>query len=121
MSFSTGGAIEVWFTDLSLGTERGKGGRDVGLRASRRLDNQAEWQLLVHMPSTPCSQHCHGNSSCIQGFQAFLLPEAAFTLPLLLLTSLLPQSDGLGEAVSLESLRQSCWVPAGHRAETSIE
>lgn len=64
-----GGAGEVLFTDLSLGTERGKGGRDVGLRASRRLDNQAEWQLLVHLPSTPCSRHRHGNSSSIQGFQ----------------------------------------------------
>ena len=31
--------------------------------------------------------------------RAFLLPEAAFTLPLFLLTRLLPQSDGLGEAV----------------------
>lgn len=48
----------------------GKGGSDAGLRAFRRLDNQAEWQLLVRLPSTPCSQHCHGNSSSIQGFQS---------------------------------------------------
>lgn len=58
-----GGSVEV-----CLGTERGKGERNVGLRASRRFDNQAEWQLLVHLPSTPHSQHCHGNSSSIQGF-----------------------------------------------------
>lgn len=53
----------------TLGKERGKGRRNIGLGAFRRLDNQAEWQLLVHLPSTPCSQHRHSNSSTIQGFQ----------------------------------------------------
>lgn len=56
--------------------------------------------------------------------RAFLLPEAAFTLPLFLLTRLLPQSDGLGEAVSLQSLGPTS--PAGsqletHGAKTSVE
>lgn len=115
-----GGAVEV-----CLGTERGKGGRDVGLRASRRFDNQAEWQLLVHLPSTlPPSSVAVATAAASKASRACLLPEAAFTLPLFLLTRLLPQSDGLGEAVSLQSLGPTS--PAGfqletHRAKTSMK
>lgn len=74
-----------------LGNKRGKGGSDAGHRAFRRLDNQAEWQLLVYLPSTPCSQHCHGNSSSIQGFpECFCFQRRPFTLLLFPLTRLLP-------------------------------
>lgn len=115
------GGSEGDMVPTPLGNKRGKGGSDAGLRAFRRLDNQAEWQLLVHLPSTPCSQHCHGNSSSIQGFQSVsasrggLLPSPCSLSPGICLQSL-----GLGDAISPPPKSLSPPVLPGFRWRTMV-
>lgn len=89
-------------------------GRDIGLRASRRLDNPAEWQLLVHLPSTPCSQRCHGNSSSIQHFQSISASRGGLYPPPVPShqASASVRWAWRGSFPAEPGAHQSCWVPA---------